>query len=59
MNPHPHELAPLLLALGRAVIELAPHPTVAGRLRHRPADLPPDLSARLRIHRGGGGGAAG
>ncbi len=52
MNPHPHELAPLLLALGRAGIELAPHPTDAGRLRHRPADLPPDLSARLRLHRG-------
>lgn len=52
MNPHPPELAPLLLALGRAGIELAPHPTDAGRLRHRPADLPPDLSARLRMHRG-------
>ena len=51
MNPNPHELAPLLLALGRAGIELAPHPTDAGRLRHRPADLPPDLSARLRIYR--------
>ncbi|GIK17955.1 MAG: hypothetical protein BroJett004_01190 [Planctomycetota bacterium] len=51
MNPHPHELAPLLLALGRAGIELAPHPSDAGRLRHRPADLSPDLSARLRIHR--------
>jgi len=51
MNPHPNELAPLLLALGRNGIELAPHPTDAGRLRHRPADLPPDLSARLRIHR--------
>ncbi len=51
MNPNPHELARLLLALGRAGIELAPHPTDAGRLRHRPADLPPDLSARLRIHR--------
>lgn len=52
MKPHPHELAPLLLDLGRAGIELAPHPTDAGRLRHRPADLPPDLSARLRLHRG-------
>jgi hypothetical protein len=51
VNPHPHELAPLLLALGRAGIELAPHPTDAGRLRHRPADLPPDLAARLRINR--------
>jgi hypothetical protein len=51
VNAHPHELAPLLLALGRAGIELAPHPTDAGRLRYRPADLPPDLSARLRIHR--------
>lgn len=46
-----HETATLLVALGRAGIELAPHPTDAGRLRHRPADLPPDLSARLRIHR--------
>lgn len=51
MNPHPHELAPLLLALGRAGIELAPHPTLTDRVRHRPADLPPDLSARLRLHR--------
>jgi hypothetical protein len=51
VNTYPHELAPLLLALGRAGIELAPHPTDAGRLRHRPADLPPDLSARLRMHR--------
>ncbi len=32
-------------------IELAPHPTDAGRLRHRPADLSPDMPARLRIHR--------
>lgn len=51
MNTQPPELAPLLLALGRAVIELAPHPTDVGRLRHRPADLPPDLSTQLRIHR--------
>lgn len=51
MNPNPHELAPLLVALARAGIELAPHPTDPARLRHRPADLPPDLSARLRIHR--------
>ncbi|MCC6427494.1 MAG: hypothetical protein IT435_11810 [Phycisphaerales bacterium] len=52
MNPNPHELAPLLVALGRAGIELAPHPTDPVRLRYRPADLPPDLSARLRLHRG-------
>jgi hypothetical protein len=62
VNPHaPAELALLLVALGRAGIELAPHPTDvggAGRLRHRratpggwAADLPPDLSARLRTHR--------
>jgi len=49
MNPHPHELAPLLLALGRARIELAAH---GERLRHRPADLPHDLSEALRRHRG-------
>ncbi|MFO0492193.1 MAG: hypothetical protein ACK51T_07115, partial [bacterium] len=56
MNPHPHALAPLLLSLGRAGIELAPHPTDAARLRFKcpggPADLPPDLSVRLRQHRG-------
>ncbi|MBL9000920.1 MAG: hypothetical protein JNK25_07265 [Phycisphaerae bacterium] len=58
MNPHPHELALLLLALGRAGIEMAPHPTDAGRLRHRRPtpdgwvpDIPSVLSARLRIHR--------
>jgi hypothetical protein len=44
VNPHPRELAP--------------HPTDPARLRHRrptpigwAADLPPDLSARLRIYR--------
>ena len=49
MNPNPHELAPILLALGRAGIELAAH---GDRLRHRPAVLPPDLSEALRRHRG-------
>lgn len=52
MTTHPREIAPLLVALGRAGIDLAPHPTEPGRLRHRPASLPPDLSARLRLHRG-------
>lgn len=52
MNPNIHELAPLLLALGRAGIELAPHPTDPARLRFRPAALPPDLLEALRRHRG-------
>ncbi len=54
MNPHPHnphELAALLVDLGRAGIELAPHPTDPARLRHRPADLPPGFAERLRAHR--------
>lgn len=51
MTRYAHELAALLVALGRAGIELAPHTTDAGRLRHRPEVLPPDLSARLRLHR--------
>lgn len=54
MNPPPSAplgLGPLLLALGRAGVELAPHPTDAGRLRHRPADLPPRLAAQLRMHK--------
>lgn len=46
-----NRLAPLLMALGRAGVELAPHPTDPARLRHRPADLTPELSARLRTHR--------
>lgn len=52
------EPATLLVALGRGGVELAPHPTDAARLRHRrptpdgwAADLPPDLSTRLRMHR--------
>ena len=44
-------LSALLMALGRAGVELAPHPTHPAWLRHRPAVLPPDLSARLRLHR--------
>jgi len=51
VNPHPHEIAPLLAALARAGIELSPDPDDCARLRHRPADLPADLSARLRIHK--------
>lgn len=53
-----HDSAPLLIDLGRAGIELARHPTDPARLRHRratpdgwAADLPPGLSARLRLHR--------
>jgi len=45
------ELALLLVALGRAGIEIAPHPSHPNRLRHRPAVLPPDLSALLSTHR--------
>ena len=48
----PHELAALLLDLGRAGVELAAHPTDPARLRHRPTVLPTTLSARLRLHRG-------
>jgi len=51
VKPHPHELGPLLLALGRAGIELAPHPTDPTRLRHRPAVLPSDLVARVRVYK--------
>ncbi|MEZ6243370.1 MAG: hypothetical protein R3B57_10035 [Phycisphaerales bacterium] len=55
MTPHPpdhHALAPMLVALGRAGIELAPHATDPARLRHRPADPPWNLLERLRRHRG-------
>jgi len=51
VNPHTHELGRLLVDIGVAGIELAPHPTDAHRLRHRPAHLPADLGARLRAHR--------
>lgn len=51
MNHSPHELGPLLVDIGRAGIELAEHPTDPTRLRHRPAALPSDLSARVRVHK--------
>jgi len=38
----------LLLDLGCAGVEVAAH---GDRLRHRPATLAPDLSARLRMHK--------
>lgn len=50
---HPHELASLLLAMGRAGVELGPHPSDPERLRHRPAPLPPALAGRLRMSKAG------
>lgn len=50
MNTH-HELAPLLVAVGRAGIELALHPTDPTRLRHRPVDIPPPMRDGLRLYR--------
>lgn len=47
-----HELATLLVALGRAGVELAGHPTDPARLRHRPAMLASELVESLRRHRG-------
>lgn len=51
MNANTLELARLLVAFGKSGIEMAPHPTDADRLRHRPAELPTNLSARLRMHK--------
>ncbi len=47
MNAHPHELAPLMLDLGSAGVELSPHPASEDLIRHRPAVLPPDLGDRI------------
>lgn len=52
MNPNRIELARVLLDLGRAGVELAPHPTDPARLRHRPATVATDLAEALRRHRG-------
>lgn len=41
----------LLLDLGCAGVEVAAHAPGSDRLRHRPAVLAPDLSARLRLHK--------
>lgn len=46
-----HELARLLIALGRASVELAPHPTDPERLRHRPPTLRPELANEVRTRR--------
>ena len=43
-------LGSLLVDVGRVGIELA---ASGVRLRHRPATLPPDLAARLRLHKAG------
>lgn len=55
MNSAPHELAQLLVALGRAGFELAEHPTDPTRLRFKCSDgraaLSPALLERLRLHR--------
>lgn len=48
MNQSPRELARLLIDLGIAGVELAAH---GDRLRHHPAVLAPDVSARLRMHK--------
>jgi hypothetical protein len=47
----PAKFADFLVELGKARIELAQHPTDPALLRHRPAELLPHFSARLRLHR--------
>jgi hypothetical protein len=51
----PADIARLLADLGRAGVELAPHPSDPDRLRFKcpggAANVPPDLSDRLRRHR--------
>jgi hypothetical protein len=44
-------LAPLLLALGSAGVELSLFPDDAGRLRFRPVVIAPELIERLRAQR--------
>lgn len=51
MSTHPHELAPLLLDLGRAGVEVSAHPDGAGRIRFRPPTIGPDLRDRLARHK--------
>lgn len=46
-NTPPDGIAHLLFTLGRAGVELAPHPTHPARLRHRPATLSPVLADAL------------
>jgi len=45
------DLSQLLDDLARAGVEVAPHPTNPDRLRFRPADVPPDLAERMRLHK--------
>jgi hypothetical protein len=51
LSAAPTAIGELFLMLGRAGIELAPHPTDAGRLRHRPTPLPPCMREPLLNHR--------
>lgn len=49
--PSPDAIAALLIDAGTRGVELAIDPAEPARLRHRPATLPPDLAARLRLHK--------
>ncbi len=51
MNTIPQDLARLLMNLGYAGVELAPHAIDAARLLFKPGVLPPDLLERLRTHK--------
>ena len=50
MNTH-DELGEYLADLGLWGVEIAPHPTDAARLRHRPAFLPTALREGIETHR--------
>lgn len=47
----PDAIAALLIDAGTRGVALAIDPADPTRLRHRPATLPPDLAARLRLHK--------
>jgi len=51
-EPTTDALVCLLIDAGARGVELAADPADVARLRHRPAPLPPDLAARLRLHKG-------
>lgn len=51
MNGNTKALADLLIALGRAGIALAPHPSDPTRLRYRPSQKAQPWLSALRLHR--------
>ena len=51
MNTDTPPFGAFLVSLGKAGVEVAAHPSVPDRIRHRPVTLPESIVSGLRTHR--------